>query len=64
MERKQIVLEFQKDGTVRVAPKGFQGGECRDATKFIEEALGTVVSSEDTVEAFNVGVAPGTTVKS
>jgi len=63
MERKQIVLEFLKDGTVRVAPAGFGGAGCRDATRFIEEALGTVVSSEDTPEAFMVENTSNGTVK-
>lgn len=63
MERRQIVLEFLADGTVRVAPTGFGGAGCRDATRFIEEALGTVVSREDTPEAFMAEVNVDGTVK-
>lgn len=35
-----INVTINPDGTVTVAPSGFKGRTCRDATKFLEEALG------------------------
>ncbi|MEW5850496.1 MAG: DUF2997 domain-containing protein [Myxococcota bacterium] len=52
MTQPRIVVEFHPNGTVQVKPEGFPGGQCRDATRFLEEALGQVVESTDTAEAF------------
>ena len=37
---KIIEIIVQPDGQTRVETKGFVGSECRDASKFIENALG------------------------
>ena len=37
---KIIEIVVQPDGQTHVETKGFTGGECRDASKFIENALG------------------------
>lgn len=39
---KQIIVDFQPDGGVSIAAKAFQGVECEQATRFLEEALGSV----------------------
>lgn len=43
---KQIILTFEDNGEVHKEVKGFRGGQCKDATKFIENALGTVVEEK------------------
>ncbi len=37
---KTIEINVAPDGKTRVETKGFSGGECREASKFIEQALG------------------------
>ena len=39
-------------GETKVQTKGFVGGECRDASKFLESALGKVSSDRLTDEFF------------
>ena len=41
---KTIEITVSPDGQSRVETKGFAGAECRDASKFIEQALGKQVS--------------------
>lgn len=43
---KTITLTFNDDGTVEKEVQGFKGGTCKDATKFIEQAVGTVVEEK------------------
>lgn len=63
MERKRIVLEFNPDGTVKVMPRGYAGGECHEATRALEQALGAVLTTSDTPEAFMTEISPDGTVK-
>jgi len=37
---KAIEITVAPTGETRVETKGFAGGECREASKFMEEALG------------------------
>jgi hypothetical protein len=37
---KIIVLTVDSKGQSKVETRGFTGGECREASKFIEQALG------------------------
>ena len=37
---KTIEIIISPDGQTRVETKGFSGGECRQASAFIEQALG------------------------
>ena len=39
---KQVVIDVKPDGEVIVDAQGFEGLECEQATKAIEQALGTV----------------------
>lgn len=37
---KKIEITVLPDGTSRVETKGFSGGACREASRFLEQALG------------------------
>ena len=41
---KTIEITVSPTGETQVQTKGFIGGECRDASRFVEEALGQRVS--------------------
>ena len=47
---KCIEITVSPTGQTSVQTKGFVGGECRDASRFIEEALGQRVSETLTAE--------------
>ena len=47
---KTIEIVISPDGQTRVETKGFSGPSCRDASKFLEEALGKRSSEELTAE--------------
>ena len=49
---KTIEITVDKDGRVTVETKGFTGGECREASRFVEEALGTRMSERMTAEFY------------
>ncbi len=51
---KQIEITFGPQGEVRLATEGFAGKECREASRFLEEALGPVVEETLTGEYFQV----------
>ncbi len=39
---KQITVDIAPDGGVKIEAAGFTGPDCEQATKFLEDALGTV----------------------
>ena len=47
---KQIEILVAPNGQTRVETKGFTGNECREASKFLEEALGQQTSEQLTAE--------------
>ena len=47
---KLIEITVSSTGQTNVQTKGFVGGECRDASRFMEEALGQRVSETLTAE--------------
>ena len=47
---KTIEIIVSPEGETRVETKGFAGGECREASKFIEEALGQRQAEQLTAE--------------
>jgi hypothetical protein len=49
--KKQINVVIAPDGTVEVSPEGF-GKKCKDATKFLEQALGLDTSKSKTLPEF------------
>ena len=46
----KIEIIVSLDGNATIATKGFAGQSCRDASKFIEQALGQQVSEQLTPE--------------
>jgi hypothetical protein len=51
---KTIEITVSPTGQTSVQTKGFAGGECRDASRFVEEALGQRVSETLTAEFHQV----------
>ena len=49
---KIIEVIVSPKGETKVETKGFVGGECRQASRFIEEALGIRVSEKLTAEFY------------
>ena len=47
---KIIEIVVSPEGQSRVETRGFSGGECREASRFIESALGSRVSETLTAE--------------
>ena len=53
---KQIEIIVAPDGSSRVETKGFAGGECREASRFLERALGKQVDETLTAEFYESGL--------
>ena len=49
---KIIEITVDADGKAKVQTKGFTGGACKEASRFVERALGLVVADVPTAEAF------------
>ena len=49
-----IEIIVTPDGQTRVETRGFSGAGCREASRFIEEALGKRTSERTTAEFFQV----------
>lgn len=49
---KLIEIIVAPNGQTRVETKGFQGGECREASRLLEQALGRQTSEQPTAEYF------------
>jgi hypothetical protein len=47
---KTIVITIDPKGNSRVETKGYQGDECREASRFVEQALGRRTSETLTAE--------------
>ena len=47
---KTIEITISPKGETKVETKGFSGGECREASRFIEQALGTRTAETLTAE--------------
>ena len=47
---KTIEIVIKPDGTSSLQTKGFSGSECRDASRFLEEALGHKTGDQTTAE--------------
>ncbi len=54
---KTIEVTVRSDGSVRVETQGFQGESCRQASRFLEEALGKTTSENLTAEFYQSAVA-------
>ncbi len=42
----QIIIDIKPDGQTTVDAQGFNGSQCKDATKAIEKALGVTTKDE------------------
>jgi len=42
----QIIIDIKPDGQTTVDAQGFNGAQCKDATKAIERALGVTTKDE------------------
>ena len=49
---KTIEITVGPKGETRVETKGFSGAECREASRFIEQALGTRTAEQLTAEFY------------
>jgi hypothetical protein len=49
---KTIEIVVDEDGRVTVRTKGFAGGSCREASRFVEDALGARTSERLTAEFY------------
>jgi len=47
---KIIEIIVSPTGETQLETKGFAGGECKDASKFVERALGVTASEQMTAE--------------
>jgi hypothetical protein len=47
-----IELIVSKEGQTTVQTKGFSGGDCLQASKWLEQAIGTVTADQKTAEFF------------
>ena len=55
---KTIEITVDREGKTTVETKGFTAGECRQASRFVEVALGVTVDDKPTAEAFQNQVQP------
>ena len=51
---KTLEITVSPTGESHIETKGFTGGECREASQFLEQALGRVTSKRLTAEFYAV----------
>ena len=51
---KTIEIIVSPQGETRLETKGFVGASCQDASRFIENALGEMLSDQPTAERYQV----------
>ncbi len=51
---KTIEITVSPQGEIRLETKGFAGASCQDASRFIENALGEMLSHQPTAERYQV----------
>ncbi len=49
----EIKMRIAKDGKLKIAVNGVKGSACKDLTKALEKALGTVESTKATSEMYD-----------
>jgi hypothetical protein len=49
---KTIEITVNPKGETKVETKGFSGGDCREASRFVEQALGTRTTETLTAEYY------------
>ncbi len=58
---KQIIVTIEPNGETNIHTVGFAGVSCKEASKFLEDALGKKSSDLPTAEAFKQTVTQGVT---
>lgn len=53
---KTIEVVVRPDGQLSVETKGFAGAACEEASRFLEAALGTLLSDQRTAEFYSTAV--------
>jgi len=53
MNDRYIEVLIAPDGTVKITTEGFTGASCEEATRALEEGLGTKTSDERTEEFYD-----------
>lgn len=53
-----IEVVVTPDGTTAVQTKGYQGSACLDASRFLEQMLGTVTQERKTSEFYEAATVP------
>jgi hypothetical protein len=51
---KTIEIIIAPDGSSKIETKGFEGASCREASRFIEQALGKTVKETTTAEFYQM----------
>jgi hypothetical protein len=59
----KIILSSSPKGEVKIRTEGFKGPECMSKSKWLEEALGTPSSVEETAEYFETEASADTTIE-
>ncbi len=54
---KTIDVIVAPDGSSRVQTHGFTGSQCKEASRFLEQALGTIESEQLTADFYRVETA-------
>lgn len=52
---RQIIATFGPNGEIKIEAAGFTGADCLEATRFLEEALGTVNEQSLTTDYYQSG---------
>ena len=58
--QQEFVIDVKSDGSVKIEGKGFEGAECKQFSKAIEDALGDVTKVVEKPEYRRQRVAPRT----
>ena len=54
---KKIEITFGPQGEVTLKTEGFAGNECQEASRFLEQALGSVTEEKVTGEYFQLRIS-------
>jgi len=57
---QRIVIKIALDGSTEVRTEGFAGGQCRQASQFIERALGSRQSEQLTQDFYKSSIEAAT----
>ncbi len=55
---KRIILTIAPDGSPSLKTEGYSGSDCKRASKYLEDALGDVLTDKPTAESYTTVKAP------